>query len=94
MIKVYDKVQWHLDGGEEKKEVLKKFANIFKFLLDNKMLNNEGLEIVDDGIDSSISLNEQVVNAEGKKFLDKYYDNVLDCNSSEVVKCLKSYINK
>lgn len=92
MIKVYDKAQWHLDGGENKREVLNKFANIFKFLLKNNMLNEEGNEIVKDGIDSSVSLNEQVVNEEGKKFLNKYYDDTLNCNSNEIYQCLEKYL--
>ncbi|MEG1296827.1 hypothetical protein [Niameybacter sp.] len=41
------------------------------------MLSEEGLEILEIGIDESISLNENMVNRSGRKFLAQHYDTYL-----------------
>ncbi|MBO5731840.1 MAG: hypothetical protein J6R67_11620 [Treponema sp.] len=83
-MKVYDKAIWHIDGGESKDEVLKKFATIFTYLKKNEMLTDEGLEIFDLGIDSSVSLHERLVNDKGKVFLDKTYDSLLKLSCEQM----------
>ena len=79
-MKVFDKAQWHIDQGENTSEVIAKFKAVFSFLHAHKMLSAEGLEMYEFGIDSSISLNERMVTPDGYSFMDKYYDNVINCS--------------
>ena len=65
-MKIYDKASWHIDGGERKEDVIKKFSLIFDFLEKEGMLTDEGKEILELGIDTSISLHERMVNEKGK----------------------------
>ncbi len=83
-MKVYDKAERHIDGGEDKNEVIKKFKEIFSFLYDMNMLSDEGKEIVDIGIDASISLHERLLTAEGTLFIEQHYDNLINLNSNEI----------
>lgn len=46
MLKIYDKAQWHIDGGEDKISVVDKLKIILHFLLDKGLLSSEGKEIV------------------------------------------------
>ncbi|MBO5621128.1 MAG: hypothetical protein J6N21_17790 [Butyrivibrio sp.] len=73
-MKVYDKAAWHIDGNENAVEVVDRFRAIYSFLDSKKMLSEDGKEILELGIDSSISLNSSMVNSEGKAFLDAKYD--------------------
>lgn len=75
---IYDKVQWHIDGGESREDVISKFNSVFSFLAQNQMLSEEGKEQLECGIDSSASLHEDLVNEVGNRFLKKYYDNVIN----------------
>lgn len=84
-MKIYDKAKWHIDGGENKEEVLKKLSLIFQFLNQKKWLTSEGEEIYELGVDESTSLHERMVNDDGKKFLDERYDTLLSCSSEELV---------
>jgi len=78
MLKIYDKAQWHIDGGEDKISVVDKLKIILHFLLDKGLLSSEGKEIVNLGVDSSISIHERMLTQEGKKFMDEYYDRYTD----------------
>ena len=42
------------------------------------------MEILDLGMDSSVSLNEQMVTEKGFKFLEKYYDEVINYGCDEI----------
>lgn len=77
-MKIYDKALWHIDAGENQREVLTKFKLIFSFLEKSGLLTNEGKEILDIGIDSSAVLHERMVTDKGKLFLDSYYDSVIN----------------
>lgn len=88
-MKIYDKAKWHIEGGENKEEVLKKLSIIFEFLNKNKWLTSEGEEIYELGIDSNTSLHERMVSEAGKKFLDERYDALLNCSSEEMANQLK-----
>lgn len=91
-MKSYDKASWHIDGGENESVVIARFKEIFAFLADKKMLNDEGVETFEYGMDSSASLNSNMVTAEGERFLDAYYDVVLKQDLSEFKNNLeKSY---
>jgi len=88
-MKSYDKASWHIDGGEKESEVISRFKTLFLFLADNNMLNAEGKETLEFGMDSSVSLNSTMVTAEGRSFLDAYYDIVLNQNPKEIRKNLQ-----
>lgn len=83
-MKVYDKAMWHIDGGEDKEEVIAKFKVIFSFLKGKDMLSDEGKEIMEFEIDSSISLHERLLTAEGNKFIEEYYDSIINLKSNEI----------
>lgn len=88
-MKSYDKASWHVDGGEKVSDVVARFKTIFDFLADKKMLTPEGVETLDFGMDSSVSLNSDMVNADGKAFLDRYYDVILNQDPTEIEKNLE-----
>ena len=93
-MKSYDKASWHVDGGEKVSDVVSRFKTIFDFLADKKMLTPEGVETLDFGMDSSVSLNSNMVNPDGKAFLDRYYDFILSQNPAEIKKNLKEAYDK
>ena len=90
----YDKAAWHIDGGENTSAVVTRFKEIFRFLADNKMLNDDGVETLEYGMDSSVSLNSTMLNDEGKEFLDNYYDVIIKQNPKEVKMSLESAYQK
>lgn len=77
-MKIFDKAQWHIDAGEDAEAVVGKFRSVYAFLEKNELLSEDGKELLEFGIDSSISLNEQMVTETGSKFLDKCYDEVIN----------------
>lgn len=77
MLKIYDKAQWHIDAGEDADSCVKRIKEAFEFLQEKGMLSDEGKEMIETGIDSSISLNERMVTAQGKRFLERFYDDIL-----------------
>ena len=91
-MKVYDKAAWHIDAGENRDEVIKRFSIIFSYLLKNDMLSSEGKEIMDIGVDSSVSLHERMVNESGKNFLDSRCNELLECKLEDLQKKLCSKI--
>lgn len=88
-LKIFDRASWQIDGGEDEDEIIKKFTQIFTFLKEHDMLNEQGLEFLDDGIDDSISLSDNFVNKKGSNFLKKYYNKVIGCSSKSIKKALK-----
>ena len=93
-MKSYDKASWHIDGGEKASDVIARFKEVFAFLAKNKMLNEEGEETLEFAMDSSVSLNSYMVNDEGKRFLDTYYDAVLGQNPKELKRNLQEAYKK
>lgn len=77
MITIYDKASWQVEGGMDVDKVIAHFVTIFEWLHSKKMLNNEGSQFIEIGIDDSISLNEEMVTKEGNQFLSKYYDKII-----------------
>lgn len=94
MLKVYDKAEWHIDAGENSKFVISRFKLIMNFLKAKSMLSNEGEEIIDIGIDSSISIHERMLTNLGKEFIESYYDNIIDKNENEIPETLEEEYNK
>ena len=87
-MKIYDKAAWHIDGGENKSDVMFRFREVFEFLDEKGMLNAEGKETLEYGLDSSISLNSTMVTKEGKLFLETCYDKVISINLKNIKKIL------
>ena len=83
-MKVFDKALWHIDAGEDKEVVLAKLQTVFDFLAEKDLLSEEGQEVLEFGIDDSVSLNEDMVTEEGAAFLDKHYDEVINCDASKI----------
>ena len=88
-MKIFDKAQWHIDAGENKRIVIGKIDLVFQFLEKKELLSEEGKELLELGIDSSISLNEQTVTEVGYAFLDKYYDEVINCGMDLIMQELE-----
>lgn len=83
-MQVYDKAAWHIDGGENPSEVVKRFADVFEFLKENGMLNDDGIEVLEFAMDSSVSLNSSLVNTKGQNFLEVCYDEVLKLDPDDM----------
>ena len=89
MLKIYDKAHWHIDAGEDSNTVVKKMKILFNFLESKGFLKNEGKEILDLGIDESVSIHERMITDEGKKFMESKYDTVINTNEEEFQKALE-----
>lgn len=63
--------------------MISRFKEVFAFLNEVNMLNDEGKETIEYGMDSSISLNSGMVTEIGKSFLDNYYDSVIKTSIEE-----------
>ena len=83
-MKVFDKASWHIDAGEDQAEVLAKFQAVMDFLGEKDLLSDDGQDILAIGADDSIALTEEMVTEEGAAFLDKHYDEVINCNSDQI----------
>ena len=81
---IFDKASWHVDAGEPKEEVIKKFRSVFYFLHTNHLLSSDGEELYDLGLDGSTSLHEGLVTPEGKEFLEREYDKIINLSSSQI----------
>ncbi len=90
MTKVYDKAKWHIDAGENQEEVLSKMRTLFAFLDSQNLLTDEGKEIIDIGIDSSVSIHSRMLTEKGNDFMDGYYDSVINANKKEFSAALNS----
>ena len=93
-MKSYDKAAWNIDGGEKEIDIIARFKEIFLFLRDKRMLSEEGLETLEFGMDSSVSLNSNMVNAEGEAFLDAFYNVILNQNPKEIRENLQESFKK
>lgn len=89
-MQVYDKAVWHIDNGEEEKEVLKRFELIFDFLAEHKMLNEEGKELYGLGPDESWAFYDRILTDAGKQFMEKQYDRLLVLNLENLQQELKT----
>ena len=78
---VYDKALWHIDAGEPKDIVLRHFKFIMDWCNQNKLLSAAGYEILEFGIDESISIHSRLFNKRGTLFMTKYYDKFISAQS-------------
>lgn len=81
---IYDKAAWQIDGGIEPRKVIDHFSFVFNWLKQHNMLSEDGLEILDFGIDIEVSLNEKSVTKNGADFLNLYYDNIIEQSKYEI----------
>lgn len=71
---VYDKAAWHIDAGEDKQMVLNHFATFMIWCQNNNLLSPDGKEIMELGVDDSISLHSGMFTENGNSFMQQYYD--------------------
>lgn len=83
-MKIYDKAAWHIDAGESSGEVISKLNTVMSFLHEKKLLSDYGEELLELGIDKSISLHEQMVTPDGRRFLEKSYDSIINLSSDVI----------
>lgn len=93
-MKSYDKASWHIDGGEERTEVIVRFKAVFDFLYKKGMLTEDGAETMEYGMDDSVSLNSTMVTMDGEAFMEKFYDSILDSNIDVMKENLESAYRK
>lgn len=74
---IYDKARWQLDGGIPQEQVIQHFDFIFKWLKKQGFLSKDGQEIMDLGIDDTVSITDKMLTSNGKHFMDQYYDDYL-----------------
>ena len=91
-MKTYDKATWHIDGGEKPEEVIRKFEHVYEFLNCHDMLTEDGKEILDAGIDGSIVLTSNDLTPAGKRFIEDYYDSLINLTAEELEKKLNSIV--
>ena len=90
---VYDKASWHIDAGEPADRVLAHFKFIMNWCNQNSLLSDEGEEILEFGIDDSISIHSRLLNERGNMFMKKFYDTFISANienRSEMDEMLKT----
>lgn len=80
MLKVYDKAQWHIDAGSDANLVVRKIKILFEFLESKSFLNEEGKEVLEIGIDESVSIHERMLTEVGNKFMELKYNTVINTN--------------
>lgn len=95
-MKIYDKAKWHIDGNMAQDIVVKHFNFIFQWLNAHNMLNENGKEEIEIGIDDEISLTSNMLTNDGISFLDRYYDKLLqdgNYNLEKSKKLIEMYYN-
>ena len=76
-MKIFDKASWQIDNGISEEIVIAHFEFIFEWLKVHDMLNQDGKEILEIGIDDDVSLHEGLLNKSGLDFLNKFYDKLI-----------------
>lgn len=94
MLKVYDKAKWHIDAGEDSGLVIDKLKAVLEFLDKEGMLTSEGKEILDLGVDSSVSIHERMLTDKGRNFMESNYDKIMYLSTEKIISTLEELINK
>ena len=63
---------------------------VLSFLESKKLLSEEGEELLDLGIDSSISIHERMLTDLGNMFMEKCYNNVINCSPENIKTALET----
>lgn len=94
MLKIYDKAKWHIDAGEDSGVVIDKLKAVLEFLNKEGMLTSEGKEILDLGVDSSVSIHERMLTDKGRNFMESNYDKIMYLSAKNITIALEQAINK
>ena len=94
MLKIYDKAQWHIDADSDPEKVVRKMRALLHFLNEKKLLSEEGREILEFGVDSSVSINERMLTKQGNKFMEEIYDSVINSEGEEFSEKLQKEFEK
>lgn len=92
-MQIYDKAVWHIDAGENSNEVLEKYRLIFFYLKSHGMLTSDGIELFDGGIDSSMSLNENLLTKDGNNYIRNQFDSLYSCDVETLKEVLSENSN-
>jgi hypothetical protein len=76
-LKTIDKAAWQIDAGVSPDVVVAHFNKIFKWLDAKGMLTDEGQELMELGIDQSVSLHERLVTENALGYLESRYDDYI-----------------
>lgn len=87
---IYDKANWHIDYGENEKEVLAKYSLWMEYLHERNMLSHEGEELFELGVDDSFSLTDVMVTKEGNTFLEREYN----LHAGDTLVSLQDFLNQ
>lgn len=90
---IYDKAAWHIDAGENKQMALDHFSFIMTWCKENKLLSDEGLELVEMDIDDSISLHSRMFTEKGNAFMQQFYDKFISATEKDVNEMSSSLLN-
>ncbi len=82
-MRIIDKAAWQIDGGVPEDLVVNHFNTVFLWLSQHDMLTEEGIEELEDGIDDCASINDELVNEDGMRFLETSYDDYLKAVEKE-----------
>ncbi len=75
-ITVYDKVSWHFPEGKDCPSIEAAkvhFRAIMKWLKENNLLNEEGMEAYEIGLDDDFAITSSMLNEVGNEILKKHY---------------------
>lgn len=92
-MEIFDKAKWQIDNGINEELVISHFEFIFEWLKNHNMLNQDGLDILDIGIDDDVSLHEGLLTNAGNSFLKQFYDTLIS-ESQYQVECEKVLIDE
>jgi hypothetical protein len=80
---IYEKLEWHAGDPLLAKKIKSMMIELMRWLADKKLLTDEGLEILELGIDSGFSLHTRMLTQQGNEILSKSYDKWIEsCVSS------------
>lgn len=89
-MKVFDKISWHIDAGEDLNENIQRLEVIFDYLNSHDMLSEDGKEILELGIDKESSLHSKLLTDKGLLFCEKYEDMLVAMDSKNLKTFLKA----
>ena len=78
-MKVYDKASWHYPSNcPNLNDAVHHLEIVIEWLDEHDLLNDEGHEIVNLGIDEEAALTSEMLTEKGEKVIDEAYDDWLD----------------
>ena len=89
-MKIFDKISWHIDAGEDLRANIQRFEVIFDYLNSHDMLSEDGKEILELGIDKESSLHSKLLTDKGLLFCEKYEDMIVGIDAENLKTLLNS----